>query len=200
LDPAASFRRIEVTPFDHRWSSKAQSFTADLTLTSPPIVLSASGPSGFTFRHRYSFLFGPFFTAGNDYIDGAIVEFSWDGGATWGQQDVALAPGYMQTLYGGDGASSPLKGVQAWAGDSPDLPGFTRVTVTFGNSWAGKTVLVRFRRAMEGEFEDKFWEIDDIAFTGVTNTPFPALVADRGRCLRRHLPVPPFGVAGVKKR
>jgi hypothetical protein len=36
------------------------------------------------------------------------------------------------------------------------------------------------------------WEIDSIAFSGITNTPFPSLIADRGQCVNR----PPVANAG----
>jgi large repetitive protein len=202
FDPSALFRRIEVTPFDHRWSSHANvDFPADLTLTSPPLVFAASGPLTATFRHRYSFMAGAFFTTATDYLDGGVVELSADGGATWGLTDATLSSPYTQTLWNGSSARNPLKGLKAWAGDSPGLPGFTTVTVTFGSSWNGKTALMRFRRGMEGDFPENFWEIDDIALTGITNTPFPALVADRGRCRGRTIPVgsPPGGTS-VRKR
>ena len=102
-------------------------------------------------------------------------------------------------LYDELGALSPLHGRPAWSGNGDDLPAFTSVTVSLGKSYAGKTVRVRFRRGIEFADFPNFWEIDDIAFTGITNTPFPALVADRGRCQGRHLPVGTSGGTVVKK-
>ena len=60
---------------------------------------------------------------------------------------------------------------------------------------------VRFRRAAEFADSANFWEIDDVAFTGITNTPFPSLLADRGRCRGRAVPVgaPEPGVSVRKK-
>jgi hypothetical protein len=200
-DPTALFRRIEVTAFDHRWASHAGTFLpSDLRLTSPPLVFSASGPVSFTFRHRYSFLHGSIVTTGTDYLDGGVVDFSSDGGATWGSTDVTISPGYTQTLWNGTSAANPLKGMLAWAGDSPDLPGFTQVTVTFGSSWNGKTVLVRFHRGMEGNFDENYWEIDDLAFSGIANKPFPTLVPDRGICRGPILPVGTTWPGGVVKK
>jgi hypothetical protein len=199
LDPSASFERVEVTPFDHRWTTRRLSDVADLTLTSPPLLVSSATPFGFTFRHRYSLFF--FVSGTTFYFDGGVIEISTDDGATWTDIGDFASPGYSHRLYDGSDALSPLRGQRAWSGDSGDLPGFTPVTVSLGSAYAGKTARVRFRRGMEFTESSHFWEIDDIAFTGITNTPFPALVADRGRCRGRTVPVgsTPGGTI-VKKR
>lgn len=201
LDAAASFQRIELTAFDHRWSSRAASGAADVTLTSPPLVVSATAPFGFTFRHRYSTLVFVG-TSTPLYVDGGVVEVSADDGVTWTDVGDSATPGYSQRLYDGPDARSPLHGRRAWAGDAPGLPGFGSVQVSLGTAWAGRTVRVRFRRAAELLDSLNFWEIDDVAFTGVTNTPFPSLAPDRGRCRGRTLPVgtPAPGAAGVRAR
>src|SRR5664280_982638 len=198
LDPSASFERLEVTPFDHRWVSRHRSGTADLSLTSPPLLVSATTSFSFTFRHRYSF-YSPVVVPAL-YPDGGVLEISTDDGATWADIGGFAVPGYPpHVLYDELGALSPLHGRPAWSGNGDDLPAFTSVTVSLGKSYAGKTVRVRFRRGIEFADFPNFWEIDDIAFTGITNTPFPALVADRGRCQGRHLPVGTSGGTVVKK-
>ena len=188
LDATPEFRRIEVTAFDHRWSSQAASGPADVALVSPPLAVSATVAFGFTFRNRYSLSV----LAGGSapiYVDGAVVEISQDDGATWTDVGSSASPGYTQHLYDGSDAQSPLHGRQAWAGDGPGLPGLAPVTVSLGSAYAGKTVRVRFRRAAEFTDSRNFWEIDDVAFSGITNTPFPSLLPDRGRCRGRTVPV-----------
>ena len=196
LDPTAAFARLEVTPFDHRWSSRADSDTADLTLTSPPLVVPAGGSLSFAFRHRHSF-----FTFGSpvSYYDGGVIETSIDGGATWSDAgSSSLSVPYQQKLIG---TGNPLVRRMTWAGDSPGYPAFSNVTVTLDSSFGGKTVLVRFRRGLLFTTVQNLWEIDDVAFAGIANTPFPALVADRGRCRGRSLPVGTLGgPTTVKKR
>jgi hypothetical protein len=59
---------------------------------------------------------------------------------------------------------------------------------------------VRFRRGGLFATNSNLWEIDDIAFTGITNNPFPAVVADRGRCRGRVLPAGTPGGTTAKKR
>ena len=188
LSPSASFERREVTPVDHRWVSRGASDLADLTLTSPRLVVSSTVPFSFTFHHRYSlFSFGS--GASALYFDGGVLEISPDDGATWTDIGASAVPGYSHTLYDDSDAESPLHGRQAWSGGSPGFPGLTSVAVSLGTAYAGTTVRVRFRRGLEFTSPSNFWEIDDIAFTGITNTPFPAFVADRGRCRERTIPV-----------
>src|ERR1035437_2878596 len=198
FDPSASFERLEVTPFDHRWVSRHRSGTADLSLTSPPLLVSATTSFSFTFRHRYSF-YSPVVVPAL-YPDGGVLEISTDDGATWADIGGFAVPGFPpHGLYDELGALSPLHGRPAWSGNGDGLPAFTSVTVSLGKSYAGKTVRARFRRGIEFADFPNFWEIDDIAFTGITNTPFPALVADRGRCQGRHLAVGTSGGTVVKK-
>ncbi len=188
LSPAASFERREVTPFDHRWVSRGRSDVADLTLTSPRLVVSSTVPFSFTFHHRYSlFSFGS--GASGLYFDGGVLEISSDDGATWTDVGASAVPGYSHALYDDSDAESPLHGRQAWSGGSPGFPGFTSVAVSLGTAYAGTAVRVRFRRGMEFTDSASLWEIDDVAFTGITNTPFPAFVADRGRCRGKTIPI-----------
>ena len=56
------------------------------------------------------------------------------------------------------------------------------MTLDFGTQLAGMTVKLRFRLGTDAAVGAPGWEIDDVAFAGITNTPFPAQVADRGMC------------------
>ncbi len=201
LDPAASFARVEVTAFDHRWATREATFSdvADLTLASPPLSVSSTAPFGFTFRQRYTFYV---FVSGTTplYLDGGVLEISTDDGATWTDVGDAASPGYGHRLYDGSGAHGPLLGRRAYSGDSPGFPDLASVTVTLGTAYAGRTVRVRFRRGIEAADTPNFWEIDDVAFTGITNTPFPALVADHGRCRGRTVSVGTPGIPTIVRK
>ena len=61
-------------------------------------------------------------------------------------------------------------------------PSLETVTVNLGTAYAGKTVLVRFIIATDTGGAGPGWEIDDIAFNNITNTPFDALVAHAAAC------------------
>jgi hypothetical protein len=57
--------------------------------------------------------------------------------------------------------------------------------VELGSAYAGKRVRIRFRIGTGGIHTGLpllGWQIDDIAFSGITNLPFFGLVADRGLC------------------
>jgi hypothetical protein len=44
-------------------------------------------------------------------------------------------------------------------------------------------VRLRFRIGADGATGDEGWFIDDLVFTGLTNAPFPVLIADPGPCV-----------------
>jgi hypothetical protein len=75
---------------------------------------------------------------------------------------------------------------------SPGYPIFTVSTINLGASYAGQTVKVRLRIGADQAAAGAGWDVDSIAFTGITNTPFPSLIADRAICINR----PPIANAG----
>jgi hypothetical protein len=80
-------------------------------------------------------------------------------------------------------AGNPLGGNPAFVGVSPGYPAFTTVTVNLGGSYAGQSVRIRFRIGTDVAVGAPGWEVDDIAFTGITNLPFRGLVPDRALCV-----------------
>lgn len=56
------------------------------------------------------------------------------------------------------------------------------VTLNFGTQLAGQTVRLRFRIGTDMLVGDEGWELDNLAFQGITNAPFPALVAETAVC------------------
>jgi hypothetical protein len=57
--------------------------------------------------------------------------------------------------------------------------------VELGSAYAGQRVRIRFRMATGSSHTGLpllGWQIDDVAFSGITNLPFYGLVADRGLC------------------
>ena len=51
-----------------------------------------------------------------------------------------------------------------------------------GTKLAGATVQIRFRIGTDDAQGDVGWQLDNIALTGITNTPFASLVADTKPC------------------
>jgi hypothetical protein len=109
---------------------------------------------------------------------------SINGGATW--QDVTAFganPGYNATLVAG--GANPLNGRMAFSGVSPGFPALAPLTLSFGNLFAGLTVQFRFRLGADDNTAFAGWIIDDIAVSGITNTPFPSLVSEPSMCTAR---------------
>jgi hypothetical protein len=176
LDQSGPWRRLEVTGTDHRFWGPDSGALSDQYLVSPVLNVAAAGSFSFTFRHRYSFEFA---TGPLTYFDGGVLEISNSGGASWSDVGAAATPGYSGFVAGGN----PLGGNPAFVGVSPGYPAFTTVTVDLGGSYAGQNVLIRFRIGTDVAVGAAGWEIDDIAFTGITNLPFRDLVPDRALCV-----------------
>jgi hypothetical protein len=117
-----------------------------------------------------------------DFFDGGVIELSSDGGLTW--SDVTMfgaSPGYTGTLSLGGG--NPIEGRSAYVGRSAGFPARQPVTLNFGTQFAGKLVQLRFRAGSDSCCSTASgWTVDDIAVSGITNTPFPGYVAEPTRC------------------
>jgi large repetitive protein len=172
LSMASPFRRIEIGPTDHRWFGPNAGAPSDQYLMSP-VLRVGPGTFSFTFRHRYSFE-APLF-------DGGVIEISNDGGATWTDIGASASPGYNGMLIAT--GSNPLRGRQAFVNASAGYPDFLAVTVDLGSAYANQAVQVRFRAGADDNTAAVGWDIDDIAFSGITNTPFHAVIPHAGVCV-----------------
>ncbi len=152
-------------PFSYAWHAPDQGDVSDIFLTSPVISVGAGGTT-FTFNHRFSI---------EVTFDGGVIETSIDGGASW--QDIGAAnlnPTYaVAPLVAG----SPLQGRRAYTGNSAGYPAMVAVTGTLGAGFGGQNVQIRFRIASDGGVGGPGWDVDDIVFTNITNTPFSTVVA-----------------------
>ena len=178
FDSGSGWRRIAASALDHRWlGPDPGSGPTDQFVVSPALQVSASGSFAFTFRHRYGFE--------NDttptYYDGGVLEISTDGGANWTDIGASASPGYNGTLS--TCCSNPLGGRLAYVKSNAGYPAFDTVAVSLGTAYQGSVVKIRFRVATDQATGGAGWEIDDLAFTGIDNTPFPVVVPDRGVCL-----------------
>lgn len=190
LNTTGSFRPVQVTVTQRIWAALPGASAADVWLTTPPLQVGA-GPLVMTFQHRYEFERDT--TAA---FDGAVLELSTDDGATWQDVGASSSPGYTDTLTAANQSANPLAGRRAFAGRSARFPEFRTETLDLGTTWAGKTVRVRFRVGSDDlvRLESRGWEVDDVRFTGLVNTPFPKLVADPNSCTN-HPPVATVGPA-----
>jgi len=142
-----------------------------------PVLSVGAGNLGIAFRHRFNFENGGW--------DGGVIELSNDGGATW----VDIGTGnYNGTTNccGVNATDSPLgQGRPAFVNrmSTPVLwPAFTNVSLNPVAGYSNQNVLVRFRTGSDSSTGAPGWDIDDIAVTGIINTPFTALVPNANVC------------------
>ncbi|HKO56483.1 MAG TPA: M36 family metallopeptidase, partial [Thermoanaerobaculia bacterium] len=152
----------------HVWHVDDIGFYTDSRLTSPVFTVDGSGSFNMQFDHSWGFEFD----LGGNY-DGGVVEISVNGGAF---TDFGTPAYNGVILNGGSGNLNPLKGRNGFVQNSP---GTVHTSLTQAIA-PGSTVQVRFRAGSDGSFGSTGWDVDNIAFTGVVETPFGTVVADTG--------------------
>lgn len=175
----ASFTVNEDAGLERTFHGEDVGRAADFALVSPSLHVG-SGAASFTFRHRYAFE-----TSSGEYFDGGVLELSEDDGQTWADiGNRVTANGYNVTLTSYEGNVNPLSGRRAFGGASFAFTQKQMVTtsVNLGTAFAGKVIRIRFRIGTDEAAGSFGWFIDDLAFTGLANTPFTALVDEQGVC------------------
>jgi hypothetical protein len=168
------WQRTATAPTNYAWVGLDASSQSDTQLTSPDLVVSATDSLVIRFDHRYQFE-----RSGTTNFDGGVIEVSSDGGRTWQDISTYAAPGYGGVLTSGN----PLVGRNAFVGQSASWPNTDAVSLDLGTALAGRTIRVRFRIATDSGTGAAGWQLDNLAFSGITNLPFPALVDNAGRCI-----------------
>ena len=184
-DPTTSpnilpWQRRALSPTQHVWwgpdnNGQTDGVRADLpdeqVLTSPTLKVGA-GPLVISFSHRFSFEATGW--------DGGVVEISNDGGASW--TDIGTSAYNGKT----NGVTSAPIGINhpAFVNRVAGWPNFASVTLNLGTAFADKDVKIRFRIGADDSTGAPGWEIDDIAVSGITNTPFGALVPNERTCAK----------------
>jgi MYXO-CTERM domain-containing protein len=192
-ESTAVWARVESEPGNHVWRGIDLARPSDSWIMSPDLKVSATGSFGLSFRHRHEFE-----TAQEDrgtvYYDGAVIELTSDGGTTWQDISTYADPGYGGTIDNTSG--NPLADRRGYVDHNPSWPETDTVTLDLGSALAGKTVRVRFHIGTDQAAGGAGWELDDIGFTGIDNTPFTRLVDDAGACAVAG-PEPPATDAGA---
>lgn len=169
LVSVAPFVRREVSAVQHEFFGTDASVGTDEYLISPVLTVNGAGSLNLQFDHSWGFEFD----GGGNY-DGGVVEMSVNGGA---YTDIG-ASAYNGTILNYSGDVNPLKGRQGFVQNSA---GTVHTSLTQAIA-PGSTVRIRFRIGTDGGLGAAGWHIDNIAFTGIVETPFDKVVADSG-CL-----------------
>ncbi len=132
-------------------------FRSDISFVSPSLEIG-NDPFSIDFEHFYEFEDGSW--------DGGVVEISINGGA-W--LDATAASGTFSTGYNGiitQNNDSPISERNAFVNTSTN---YINETLSFGTTFAGQTVRIRFRQGTDANTGGFGWVIDNIQFNGVTN-------------------------------
>ncbi len=192
LDADTYWRRAPVAPHDTRWIGVSAPHRADVRLVSPLLRASGDAPLTLAFRHRHRFE-----TDATAHWDGGVLEVEVDGGG-WEPLPADVDPTTARiSADATTGAALPnatnvLAGRRGWVGNNAAWPALETVTLDFGTRWATRDVRFRWRLGSDQSVALDGWEVDDVAVTGVTNTPFPSQVDDATACNDR-APVPDAG-------
>jgi hypothetical protein len=171
-----------------RFNLESNPAPSDQYLVSPDLKVGMAGDLQMTVKHRHSFE-----AQLGQYQDGGVVELSEDGGMTWKDiGDKSSMNGYQGQIYR-DNQSLSLR--RAFVGNSVAYPSYMSTTFNLGAAYAGKTVRVRFRLATDDGTGGAGWDIDEVAFMGLSNKPFASRMDHRGMCINR----PPEANAGVEQ-
>ncbi|HET8933047.1 MAG TPA: M36 family metallopeptidase [Polyangiales bacterium] len=177
---------------NHVWHGADVGTTSDESLVSPDLVVRNDVPFIINITHRYSFELNPA-PSGITTVpyDGAVLEVSEDGGATWRDISGYVDPGYGDPIfaYEEEGEEEPnvLAKRKAWVGTSPGYPAYSRLSLDLGDKLAGQTIKLRFRIGTDGGAGAPGWDIDEISFgtsnfSSISNTPFSGIVANAKNC------------------
>jgi MYXO-CTERM domain-containing protein len=163
------------TPAGYHWHGTDVSHTSDTWLLSPPLSVSEKEPFVVGFDHAYSFEFSD-----NIYWDGGVIELTTDGGMTW--QDVAtlgVVPGYGGKIKSD---ANPINGRDAFVDKNAAWPAMEPASLDFGMQFAATEVQLRFRIGTDAAAGGPGWDIDNLSFSGIANTPFPSWTVHQGLC------------------
>ena len=179
--------RAELDPSSHAWHGDDTGAVTDTQLTTPALQVSATDDFTITFDHSHDF------EADTILWDGGVLEISTDEGVSW--TDITafgVDPGYVGVIT--DISGNPLGGRNGFAATNPSFPDFDTVSLNLGTQLAGQSVQLRFRIGTDASTGFTGWTIDNIAFTGIDNTPFTTVTPHAGVCQE-----PPVANAGPNR-
>ena len=157
------------------WHADDIGRVSDTRIESPPLKVSADEVLLIEFDHAFSFEA----SMGINW-DGGVIEVSRDAGKTWVDvSTLAAVTGYTGVIASD---ANPINARSAFVGESPDFPTRHTEQLNLGKQLAGETIELRFRVGTDAAAGAPGWDIDNIRFTGITNTPFPRWAVDQDAC------------------
>ncbi len=169
-----AFEVVAFSDLNRAWFGPNLGAASDVRLVSPALTVSDTQPLVINWRHAYDFE-----KDGTDYYDGAVIELTEDGGATWVDIGTPLYTGALEAYTGN---LNPLAGRPAIGGTTAGFPALLPASLDLGTRYAGKTVRIRFRLGADNGAAATGWVLDDLTFSGITNTPFTKICSDMGAC------------------
>lgn len=161
-------------PLSWRYTAAAPNHWGSHWMRTPPLHVADAGDFTVSFKHRHQFEFD-----GQAKYDGGQLMISTDDGATWARVGDSV---YNGTLFAGQDGRNPAQGQPAFVATNSDWPRMQTVTVHLGSDYAGKRVRLAWVIQTDTFQGSEGWEVDDIVFTGLTNTPFPRVISDAQVC------------------
>lgn len=135
--------------------------------------LTVTSQLGVSFRMRHSLAQDE----SSSPIDGAVVEISEDGVHFEDVTKAGANAGYGGALPAG--TTNPIGARPAYTGMSAGFPAFVTRSLDLGNSYVGKTVVLRFRVGAAGANKSAYgFDVDDLTVTGISGAPFATRVAE----------------------
>lgn len=160
------------------WRATGPSFVADRWLLSPTFTRVAGAPLTLAFDHRFALEADPL---SGELRDAVVIEVSNDRGASWKDVTQYGASPYPTGAAIATDTDNPLGGRAAFGGTSAAYPAWQRATLDLG-ALPGATVRFRFRFVSDRSFASGPFDLDEIAISGIVETPFATVVADPGGC------------------
>jgi hypothetical protein len=170
-----SWRREQVSATDHRWSAGDPAARSLPILTSPLVHVSTAGSFKVTFKHRHNFEADEFGS-----YDGGFVLMNIDG--DFYLLDPSFYNGTISTDF-----DNPRAGYDAYVATNAAFPSMDTVTLDFGTDLQGAGFQISFIAATDSaNFPGDWtgWQIDDIVFDGIDETPFDVTAADAHACVK----------------
>ena len=157
------------------WHADDVGRPSDTRLLSPTIQVSADEPFVVSFDHAYSFE-----TSMGTYWDGGVIELRRGDSKEWVDiSTLAAVTDYKGVIIS---EANPLNGRSAYVGETPGFPKRQPESLNLGMKLAGESIQLRFRVGTDAAAGAPGWDIDNLRFTGIDNTPFPVWQVDQALC------------------